>query len=66
MLTASKPEPWIVKTFQSMKQRTFLSMKISRNSVNDYFGRLSNERKAKIGSIIGHTMVAYRTCKEGR
>ena len=31
----------------------------SRNPVNGYFGRLSNERKVKIGSIIGHTRAAY-------
>ena len=34
-------------------------MKISRNPVNGYFGRLSNERKVKTGSIIGHTTAAY-------
>ena len=59
MLTAGKPEPWILKKFQSITQRTFLSMRISRNPVNGHFGRLSNERKAKIGSIIEHTTAAY-------
>ena len=59
MLTASKPETWILKNFQSVTQTTFLSMKISRNRVNGYFGRLSKERKAKIGSIIGPTTATY-------
>ena len=48
-----------LKNFSVNETKKFLSMKISRNPVNGYFGRLSNERKVKIGSIIGRTTAAY-------